>query len=85
MYPPPPREIDLTAHKSKGSTRESQSGPGVAYRAGKSDTPLGIIVAELRFPNRCEQRRENFDDPRGVRCRWSSVKIHAQRPYIVRL
>jgi len=49
MYPPPPREIDLTAHKSKGSTRESQSGPGKGYRAGKSDTPLGIVDLDFRF------------------------------------
>src|ERR1700733_5446647 len=39
MYPPPPREIELTAHKSKGSPRESQSRTGIGYRAGKSDTP----------------------------------------------
>jgi len=39
MYPPPPREIDLTAHKSKGSPRESQSRTGMADRDGKKGPP----------------------------------------------
>jgi hypothetical protein len=49
IYPPPPREIDLTADKSKRRQRWSQSRAGIGYKAGKSDTPLGIVVAEFRF------------------------------------
>jgi hypothetical protein len=39
MYPPPPREIDLTAHKSKCSYRRSQSRAGMADRDAKKGPP----------------------------------------------
>jgi hypothetical protein len=46
---PGPREKVRTANKSKDSPAESQSRVGIGYRAGKSDTPLDIVVAELHF------------------------------------
>jgi hypothetical protein len=62
MYPPPPRDIDLTAHKSKRRQRRSQSRHGIGYKAGKSDTPLGIVVAEFRF---AANNRENISTIRA--------------------
>jgi hypothetical protein len=50
MYPPPPREIDLTAHKSKGSPRESQSRPGVVDPASQDFFRVSIEQRKLLSP-----------------------------------
>jgi hypothetical protein len=55
--------------KSKGFATRSQHNDGIGYRAGKSDTPLCIVVAELRFLFRCKWTRGHSDDPR-LRCGW---------------
>ena len=56
-------------HFSPRCNLTRQSRAGVAYRAGKSDTPVGIVVAKLQFPFHQKYASENSDDPR-VRGRW---------------
>jgi hypothetical protein len=42
-----------SAEEYRNAAEECQAGEGIAYRAGKSDTPFGTVV-ELRFQLSCE-------------------------------
>jgi hypothetical protein len=54
--------------KFKGFATRSHRKSGIGYRAGKSDTPLGIVVVAISVSSQIRVGKY-FDDPR-LRCRW---------------